>query len=343
MTPAHLLVAGTERHGVTILAAQLAEQTGAQTVHDHLALPAGTPLHVHFTDRLLGADAVTAAGTVVAMADRHRLTLTLHDVPQPTDGDSFAERRTAYRRVLQAAAGWVACSETERTTVVRHCSPPDAGRGGTVIPLPVVDAPPAASRSLRHAGAPVPPGEASVAVFGWVYPGKGHREALEAAALLGDTPRDRPQVVALGALSAGHEDLGDELTALARRLGVRLTITGWLSDAQVATGLAEATVGLVAHGNVSASGSLHSWLAAGRRPLVRDSAYAREVLDLRPGTLELLDAHAGPDELAERLRARLAHPALGDLDEAAPGPRLPEVARAYEEWWRRWPALWAVP
>ncbi|WP_299055937.1 hypothetical protein [uncultured Nocardioides sp.] len=340
MTPAHLLVAGTERHGVTILAAQLAERTGARTVHDHLDLPAGTPLHVHFTDRLLGADPVTAAGTVVAMAARHRLTLTLHDVPQPTDGDAFAERRTAYRRVLQAAAGWVACSETERATVLRHCSPPGSGRGGTVIPLPVVDAEPVPA---RHGHGSVPPGEASVAVFGWVYPGKGHREAIQAAALLGDTPEDRPQVVALGALSAGHEDLGTELAALARRLGVRLTITGWLTDAQAAAGLAEATVGLVAHGNVSASGSLHSWLAAGRRPLVRDSPYAREVLALRPDTLELLDTDAGADGLAERLRARLADRASGDLDGPAPGPRLPEVAQAYERWWRRWPALWAVP
>lgn len=337
MTPAHLLVPGTERHGVTILARQVAERTGAPTVHDHLELPPGTPLHVHFTDRLFGADAVTAAGAVVAMADRHRLTLTLHDVPQPTDGDSFADRRTAYRRVLQAAAGWVACSETERATVVRHCSPP---RDGFVVPLPVVAAPHAA-RDL--VAGPVAPGDASVAVFGWVYPGKGHHEALEAAALLGDDPGDRPRVVALGAVSAGHEDLRDELTATAQRLGVRLTITGWLTDAQVTEGLAGATVGLVAHGNVSASGSLHSWMAVGRRPLVADSPYAREVLALRPGSLELLPPRAGPAQVAERIRARLADPALGELVGPVPGPHLPEVARAYETWWRRWPALWSVP
>ncbi|MCH1868719.1 hypothetical protein [Nocardioides sp. CFH 31398] len=337
MTPAHLLVPGTERHGVTILARQLAERTGAQTVHDHLELPPGTPLHVHFTDRLFGADAVTAAGVVVAMADRHRLTLTLHDVPQPTDGDAFADRRTAYRRVLQAAAGWVACSETERATVVRHCSPP---RDGAVVPLPLVTAPHPARPAVAG---PVAPGDATVAVFGWVYPGKGHVEAIEAAALLGDSPDRRPRVVALGAVAEGHEDLRADLEETAGRLGVRLTITGWLSDAEVAEGLAEATVGLVAHGNVSASGSLHSWIAAGRRPLVADSPYAREVRALRPGTLELLPRHASAEQVAERVRERLVEPSLGDLDEPAPGPHLPEVARAYQAWWRRWPALWSVP
>ena len=47
-------------------------------------------------------------------------------------------------------------------------------------------------------------------------------------------------------------------------------------------------VGLVAHANLSASGSLNSWLAAGRRPLVRTSDYAHEMAALRPARSRLL-------------------------------------------------------
>ena len=89
-------------------------------------------------------------------------------------------------------------------------------------------------------------------------------------------------------------------------------------------------VPVAAHRNVSASGSMNSWIAAGRRPLVRDSAYAREMADLRPGTIILFDDAT----LVPTIAAALREP---DSTWLAPGtdvgPRLEQTATAYRAWW----------
>ncbi|GAA1929151.1 hypothetical protein GCM10009737_33840 [Nocardioides lentus] len=317
--PVHVLVAGTERHGVTLLAGQVARAAGAATT-THLDLPApGTPVHVHFTDRLYGGTPEAAAAALVRLAARHPTTVTLHDVPQPSDGEWFARRRDSYAAVLAAARGWVTSSETERATVAAHCAPRTVGG---VVPLPIVPAPPAPVDGPR---------ERSVAVFGWVYPGKGHVEALEAAALLGDTPEQRPAVRALGSVAAGHDDLLAELAARADGLGVRFSTTGWLDDVEAARRMLVAGVGLVAHANLSASGSLNSWVALGRRPLVRAGDYTREMARLRPGTLDLYDADDGVASLAARVAARLDGPP--DVLGPPPRPHLDDTAAAYRAWW----------
>lgn len=316
MIPAHVVVPGTERHGVSILARQLAHDLGAEVVAPD---DRGTgPVHLHLTDRLLGGPPGAVAAYVRRLAARRPTTVTLHDVPQPTDGRAFPRRRECYAGVLGAVAGWATSSATERDTLARHCRPRTEG---TVVPLPVVPHPVAA---------PATHGPPSIGVFGWVYPGKGHREALEAAVHL-----DGVRVVGLGAVADGHADLGRSLAARAAELGVELELTGWLPDDEVAVRLAGVTVPLVAHGNLSASGSLNSWLAAGRRPLVRDSAYAREMAALRPGTVETFPADAGPDDLAARVAARLAEPAAGVVDVRRLAPLLADTAAAYRAWWER--------
>jgi len=312
--PAHVVVPGTERHGVTILARQLAHELGAAVVAPDD--PGTGPVHLHLTDRLLGRPPGAVAAYVRRLAARRPTTVTLHDVPQPTDGRAFPRRRECYAAIMGAAAGWATSSAAERDTLHRHCRPRSEG---AVVHLPVV---------TRVEPVPVTDGRASIGVFGWVYPGKGHHEALEAAARL-----DGVRVVALGALAEGHADLGRSLAARAAELGVELELTGWLGDDEVAPRLAAMTVPLVAHGNLSASGSLNSWLAVGRRPLVRDSAYAREMAALRPGTLETYPADATPDDLAARVAARLAEPAAGLVDVRRLAPLLADTAAAYRAWW----------
>ena len=91
-------------------------------------------------------------------------------------------------------------------------------------------------------------------------------------------------------------------------------------------------VPLAAHRHLSASGSIGSWLAAGRRPLVADSSYAREIEQLRPGTIRRYQ----PDRLAARLADVLADPGstwLASNAELKPGRT--EVGAAYLDWWTR--------
>jgi len=319
VTPAHLLL-GPETHGVTGYARAVGGAAGGQVVRDIGCLPPGARVHLHVTDRLLARDPAAAAAAVESLARRVRLTVTLHDVPQPTDGPVFQARAAAYGRIVRASRAWATNSWHEHALVDRWCS---RDAQGTVIPLPV---PHAAGPDPQGRTVPVAP---VVGVFGFIYPGKGHRQAVRAAAALrraGTAVRVR----VLGGAAPGHADEVEELWRTSRARGVPVEVTGRVPETDLIRALRRVAVPLVAHRNVSASGSLNSWIAAGRRPLVRDGAYAREMAALRPGTITLFD----DGTLVPSLAAALLDPAT---TWTAPGtdlgPRLEDTAAAYRAWW----------
>lgn len=317
-----LFTAGPQQHGVVRYASEIARAgraTGAavfvvESVDD---IRPGHPLHVHFTDRLFGASPEEAATAFERLTSIAPITVTLHDVPQPSDGAVNLPRRgDCYRRVLEASAGAVCNSAHERTFLLDLGI---EGPGPEVIPL-AVDEPeviPPAVDSL----------EPVAALVGFVYPGKGHREVIDAVAGLGRGL----DIVALGAASAGHEH---DLAALAHRatdLGVRFTATGFLSDSELLRRCASVAVPIAAHQHISASGSILAWLSAGRRPLVVDSRYTREMLALRPETMTLFP----PDLMDVAISRALDEPASTML---APGvstaPQLRDAFADYVRWWR---------
>lgn len=320
VVPHHLLL-GPDTHGVTRYAGEVAGAAGAPVVRDPRSLEAGSAVHLHVTDRLLGREPAHAAAVVEELARVVQLTVTLHDVPQPTDGPVFAARSEAYGRIVRASRAWATNSWHEHALVDRWSA---AGARGTVIPLPVLGAP-----HVPQPRGSVPLGEPVLGVFGFVYPGKGHQQVLRAAAALrrGGT---LVRVRVLGGAAPGH---GEELEALVRNgraRGVPVEVTGRVAESELTHALRGVTVAVCAHRNVSASGSLNSWIAAGRRPLVRDSAYAREMAALRPGTTTLFD----DGTLVPRLREVLARPsATWTAPGADLGPGLPDVAAAYRAWW----------
>ena len=289
----------------------------------------GAPLpprvHVQFTDRLWGEDPEHAAARIEALARRSRVLVTLHDLPQTSDGPTRLPRRLAcYRRVVAAASAVVCNSEHERT-LLGALAPNAPTASVAVVPLPV----PSAARAPE-------PGtwrsDGSVAVLGFFYPGKGHREVVDAVAHLARTGAvdPVPPVVALGRASAGHEGELAELAELARERGVTFSSTGFLSDADLLARSRSAAVPVIAHQHVSASGSLTDWLAAGRRPLVLDSAYFREMADLRPGTTTPVPAADLPAAIAHAL----AHPASTWQDAGAvTRPDLADTARSHLALW----------
>ena len=168
-----------------------------------------------------------------------------------------------------------------------------------------------------------------VGVFGFVYPGKGHRQVARAVAALrraGTLARVR----VLGGAAPGHDDEVEALLRTSRARGVPVDVTGRVPEAEVDRALRRVTVPVVAHRNVSASGSLNSWIAAGRRPLVRDGAYAREMAALRPGTITLFDDATLVPRLADALRRPGSTWTGADADL---GPGLEDTAAAYRAWW----------
>ena len=321
--PAHL-IPGDPRHGVARYAGELAGATGCPIWRDLERAQAAKPrrLHLHFSDRQWGSDPAAAAQRVQALARRHPLTVTLHDLPQPSDGpDNHRRRADCYGRVIAAARGVVCNSNWEAGLVAAltvECGPARSA----VIPLPVDPAP----------AEPPLPTRREIGVIGFVYPGKGHEEAIDAAAALTAAGRPPVAVVALGAVSAGHAILAEQLAAHARRRGVGFSITGYLTEDEMLRRARQVLAPVAAHRHLSASGSIGSWLAAGRRPLVADSSYAREIGQLRPGTIRRYQ----PDQLSAAVAAALADPAstwLASDTELTPGRS--EVGTAYLEWWTR--------
>jgi glycosyltransferase involved in cell wall biosynthesis len=325
-----LVVTDDPQHGVSALARRVAEAVARRTGRDLEVPPADltgpqppASAHLHFTDRLWASSPEAAAERLVDLAGRVELTVTLHDLPQPSDGErNLVRRGDCYRRVVEAAAGVVVNSEHEASLLAEHTV---AGVRPAVVPLPVD---PASSPGER----PTPDGTA--AVIGFVYPGKGHAELVDAVARLhgrGDQGGSL-RVTALGRASAGHEAETDQLVADAASRGVVLDVTGYLDDAVLLERCRRASVPVAVHRHVSASGSIATWIGAGRRPIVPDTRYSREMAALRPGTLTLIDDD--PEALAEAVARAVADPASTWLAaDAVTAPGIDDVAAAYLAWW----------
>ena len=107
-------------------------------------------------------------------------------------------------------------------------------------------------------------------MLGFIYPGKGHAEAIRASRHL----PERIGVTAIGRPSDDHDALLTELHELSVAVGRTLTVTGFVPEPDFTRRLRTAAIPLAAHLDISASGSIASWQAAGRRPLVTKRVHA---------------------------------------------------------------------
>ncbi|MEO8851986.1 MAG: hypothetical protein ABI360_09680 [Allobranchiibius sp.] len=293
MSDLTLALAGPIRHGVRLHALALARSTPRlQRVNiEDGPLPPG-PVHLHFTDRIFGRDALDAAAALTGLVGRRPMSVTLHDLPQPSDGGSFERRQQGYAQVVAAARGVQVSSLHERRLLFDLWEV--AGSGAMppvdVVPLPV-DRP---TQWGARAEA-----ERDVAVLGFVYPGKGHLEPLRA---MSDLPPAVP-LVALGAASDGHDDLLVELAAAARSQDRSFECTGYLTDADLNARIGRAGVPVSAHTHISASGSINRWIGGGRRPVVTPGRYISELAERAPWALTVAA------DLPAAIAAALADPA----------------------------------
>ncbi|WP_298875803.1 hypothetical protein [uncultured Microbacterium sp.] len=306
-------------HGVAVYARDIAAEvvrlrpgTRIVTPDALAALAAGTPVHAHVTDRLWGASPEEATRTIVALGARHPLTVTLHDVPQASDGERNRPRRRAFYRAVTEAARAVAVNSAHERELLRE---EDVWDGAVaVVPLPVDEEPAPVSASS----------DGAVGVLGYFYPGKGHDEALAAAVAAGI-----PRLAVLGRASEGHAADLESFVRRADAAGVAVEVTGWLDDADMAARVSRVAVPVIAHRHVSASGSLTSWIGWGRRPVAVRNRYVDEMASLRPGTLTVVE----PEALAGAI-AHARADASSTWHGVAPLPfGRADAARAYLRWW----------
>lgn len=276
---------GPRAHGVTChlldLAAALGDAGAHVRLERHLHPPRRRHLreaptgvhHVAFTDALFGSSIAAAATAFEAFATAlpSPLVVTLHDVPGDDPDEARDQRRIAgYQRVADCADALIVCTQAEARRLQDF-----SGRRVEVVPLPV--ACPGPHEVLEPGTLPEAP---SIGVLGWIFPGKGHAEAITAAA-----DSAIRSVVAIGGVAPGHRDLADELHRRAAREGVAFQVTGFLRDGQFLASARSISVPIAGNHGASASGSLRSWLAAGRVPLAGDSTEARALLAAYPGSV----------------------------------------------------------
>ncbi len=274
------LVVGPDQHGVVRHACQIAE-AGADPIiraETPALVPAdwwsgATIVHLPYTDRLFAdrcEDSAAEFATLTAppLAAGVALSITLHDLPAG-DSDLERRRRAAYQRVVRDARGIVVNSNRELELIdsITH-----RARSLRMIPLPVLAQPPATQPPLTSAADP------DVVVLGFVFPDRGYEQVIS------ELPPGM-DLVALGRPAAGHEELPAELARRAEAAGHRLRVTGFVPDAELAAALHSADIPVAPNRRVAGSGSIATWIGHGRRPLVPDSAYTRELEARAPGTV----------------------------------------------------------
>ncbi|MGI8755974.1 MAG: hypothetical protein ACR2MB_08960 [Acidimicrobiales bacterium] len=306
---------GPERHGVRRYGELLDRAVSDLTSTGRLAIGERDPrcfatptsdqvcaatVHLQFSDYLLALpDFVSLVERLRRDQHRRRIVVTLHDCPGVghDDDEVDSRRATTYAAVAGLADATVVSSHHERCALQRL---------GIATPLEAIP------HLVEHRRVPVGRSEPAnptplrVGALGFVYPGKGHRQLIDACAR---TEHD-VEVLVLGGASPGHEDLVEDLVEHAARLGVGATVTGWLEEADLDRWLVEIEVPVVAHPSPSASGSLATWLSSGRRPLVAANGYTSELEDLAPGATCRFDATAGPAALAAAIDAACDDPPM---------------------------------
>ena len=316
----HLVIGAEEhgvvRHGVLVASACRADLVRAERAEDAIALDhtGADVVHIPFTDRLFGTTCEAALEVFGRLTSRitatgASLSVTLHDVP--CGADALARRRRAtYRGVVQAARGVVVNSRLELAAIEVDALNVHSLR---CIDLPVQHVP-----WWRHK-----PVGRDVVVLGFVFPDRGYEQLIRALP-------DGSGLLALGRASAGHEDLPERLARLAAARGRGWRLTGFVPDAQLSARLWAAPVPVAPNPRVTASASIATWIAHGRRPLVPDTAYTRELAASWPGALRLYDPSDVAD-LSAAINDALAEPDSTWLADNAPlvGPPLAEVARHY--------------
>lgn len=163
-------------------------------------------------------------------------------------------------------------------------------------------------------------GRRVITLLGFITERKGHRLLLEALPLLAPDV----SVVIAGAPIAGREFRRKELEKLADELGVtdRVVFTGYVGDEMLARVLGATDVAACPFKDVSASGSLSTWISAGTHIVASDLPAIREYDTLSAGAIHRFTPRT-PTALAAALTDALADAA------ANPGPD-PAVERLAE-------------
>jgi glycosyltransferase involved in cell wall biosynthesis len=262
---------------------------------------------------------------VALEACRRPTIVTLHDVYERHGfRDRWLHPAALGLRRLAVRSRWLVVHSREE---VRRLGTLVAASRVHVVPHFVEERPPLPDREAAKATLGLS-GRRVITLMGFMTRRKGHALVVDALPLL------PPDVVAIfaGAPISGREARGQELEAHARQLGVsdRVRFTGYVPDAELVTILAATDVAVSPFRDMSASGSVSTWISTGR-PMVTSALPAfQEYEALSPGSMRMVDPLTAAG-LAARVNEVLASgppvvdPAVLRLAELLATPRVVEL------------------
>ncbi|MEM8809710.1 MAG: glycosyltransferase [Cyanobacteria bacterium P01_G01_bin.38] len=144
-----------------------------------------------------------------------------------------------------------------------------------------------------------------ITLQGFIYPRKGHTLAIKALSQLPETIH----LVFAGAVVDGQARLLKDLWTLAQQHQVdhRVTVTGYLCDADLDLYLRASDLAICPFETLSASGSLSRWIAQGKPILATDLPQIQDYNQLVPGAIATFSPYTAT-ALAEAILAQLAQP-----------------------------------
>jgi len=253
-------------------------------------------------DGLGGSGAGGEAGSEDRAADPHRATGLWASMQRAARYVWKEWQNTrATKHLARRAAQILVCTHEEARRLHGIVAPEQR----TVIPHFVEDraidiAPPDAKEELGLAGRRV------CTVLGFIHRAKGHALVVEAMPAW----PDHVHVVFAGRPAVGSQGFAQKLQQRAKALGVadRLRITGYLEEDTLDRYLAATDLALCPFEQVSASGSLSTWIAAGRPILASDQPQIAEYNAMAAGAIATFTPST-PAALAEAGRAQLGREA----------------------------------
>ena len=147
-------------------------------------------------------------------------------------------------------------------------------------------------------------GESVLGVLGFMHRTKGHDLVVDALSYLPDVV----EVVFIGRAGRNSEDFRASLLTRADALGVRdrLHMTGYVREDELDYYLQATDLAICPFREASASGSLSTWIAAGRPILASDLPLFREYNDRVEGSIATFSPYT-PEKLAEEALERLQY------------------------------------
>ena len=292
---------GDPTDGVHIYAERTA-QVRSDSGRRSTVLPSGTEVsgtvghdavHVHVTDRIVESDPARWAQLLHAVRVAGvALVVTLHDLPQRAEGSDRYQRRAVAARSIASLAHLV-CVSSEHE---RQCAAA-IGIPASTVPHPIF------APSTTITTGTLQRRRRSLTVAGFVHPGKGVLELVDAIGCVGGTELDGWHLRLVGDVVPRHRDHLHDIVSSCRRNGLPVVHTGPVDDRRWLQELTSAGVAICSHRHMSASGSVLSWIAAGRRPLVSDTAFARELEAERAGAVRIVDDDLWRPAISESLRS----------------------------------------